>query len=78
MSTEFAEILGALGRIEQKIDGHMEEDSRRFHAHGRSIDELFSKANEADKFQARAKGIAKGVSVVVCLIIGVAGVLATV
>jgi hypothetical protein len=49
-------VLEALGRIEQKIDGHMAADLEKFARHETAINNLFSKANEQDKFRARMRG----------------------
>jgi hypothetical protein len=56
MSTEHSEIMQALGRIEQKIDGHDEEDKAIHAKQDRAIDTLFTKTNELNQFRARVRG----------------------
>lgn len=60
MADQMARIEGALGRIEQKIDGHMEADRIAFDAQTTINRDLYEKYATQDQFRTRVKGIAKG------------------
>jgi hypothetical protein len=64
---QFGEIREALGRIEQKVDGHQDDD-RRIHARqDAAIDTLYSKTNDLDRSRSRMRG---GMSVLGILFTG--------
>lgn len=65
-----SEVLRSLGRIEQKVDGHIVESAAVHTRHEAAIGTLYSKANEAERFQARTKGVVKGASLVSTVIAG--------
>lgn len=60
MSDQHSEIMQALGRIEQKIDGHVHQDEEVHERQERAVNDLFSKVNTVEKTQARHRGIALG------------------
>jgi len=79
MSTEqMARIEHALGRIEQKIDGHLEVDRLASSQQMTINADLYAKYATQDQFRSRVKGVAKGASVMVGLIAGVVGLYAKV
>jgi len=74
MSDQMTQIAGALGRIEQKIDGHMETAAGQFERQTVINRDLYEKYAVQDQFRSRVKGVSKGasgVTGVVALIIGI-------
>ncbi len=52
------EISGALGRIEQKIDGYAESTDRLLHRHEEAISDNRKSIGKLQDFQSRTKGVA--------------------
>ena len=52
------EIGGALGRIEQKIDGYAASTDRLLHRHEEAISDNRKSIGKLQEFQSRTKGVA--------------------
>ena len=52
------QISGALGRVEQKIDGYAESTDRLLHRHEEAISDNRKSIGKLQEFQSRTKGVA--------------------
>ena len=52
------QVAGALGRIEQKVDGYAANTDRLLHRHEEAISENRKSIGKLQEFQSRTKGVA--------------------
>ncbi len=57
------DVSGALGRIEQKIDGYAASTDRLLHRHEEAISENRRSIGRLQEFQSRTKGVALAVTI---------------
>ena len=57
------EVSGALGRIEQKIDGYAASTDRLLHRHEEAISDNRRSIGKLQEFQSRTKGVALAVTI---------------
>ena len=62
------EIGGALGRIEQKIDGYAASTDRLLHRHEEAISENRKSIGKLQDFQSRTKGMAAAGGILLALL----------
>ena len=70
------EVSGALGRIEQKIDGYAASTDRLLHRHEEAISDNRKSIGKLQEFQSRTKGVALAVTIGVAVLSGIAAVVA--
>lgn len=73
MADPLIQIAGALGRIEEKMDSHMEAGRIQSAEQVVINRDLYEKYAVQDRFRSRVKGVAKGASIVTGLVAGVVG-----
>lgn len=68
-----SDVMAALGRIEQKIDGHMEEDAVIHSRHEEALGTLYTKTNKNTSDISRIKGYGAGVTGVMAVVMSAIG-----
>lgn len=67
-------ISETCSRIEQKIDGHMEDDAREHKRLSDHVGHLYQKTEKSARFEARTKGAASAVFLVWTALLGWLGI----
>jgi hypothetical protein len=64
---QFGEIRESLGRIEQKVDGHLADDNRVHQRQDAALSNLYTKTNDLDRSRSKMRG---GMTVISMLFAG--------
>ena len=70
------QISGALGRVEQKIDGYAASTDRLLHRHEEAISDNRKSIGKLQEFQSRTKGVALAATIGATILAGIATVVA--
>jgi hypothetical protein len=67
-------LFSTLGRIEQKIDSHLEDDAAVHRRHENELNNLDLRVGDNEKAVVRAKGWTAGVGSVMAMVLAVLGI----
>ena len=76
MDDQASQLSGALGRIEQKIDGYAASTDRLLHRHEEAISDNRKSIGDLQNFQARTKGVALMATITATVLAGIVAVVA--
>ena len=71
MSDNHTQVMQALGRIEQKIDSHLQDDDKVHQRHDNILTTLVERQGKTEKTMARHRGIGIGVAGVFSVLLAV-------